>query len=295
MAIYNVRIGGQTYTAERQQPLTDAIPHEALVRGCLKGVCRVCKCTLVSGRVLEHGKAVALKDTFLPCVSHAETDIDIRAAISTFHAARLKSKKMLSGQVMEVVLEVKKVFYNAKSVITLKHPDVAALRSYSVVTLGGKDYDSLTCHVKLRAGGVFSALLEQLSVGDPLEYSIASPALPVYDDSLSCLNVVSGGSGMGAALSRAQELVSKYNIGEVAIYAINRSGLSDYHAGCIEAFRQTVECNLQVTNFPFAEWTHADFDIGEHLLPNALTLGVGSEVVIGTLKNLPLCELESFG
>ncbi|WP_032703136.1 2Fe-2S iron-sulfur cluster-binding protein [Pseudomonas syringae] len=295
MAIYSVRIGDQTYTAESQQPLTDALPHEALVRGCLKGVCRVCKCTLVSGRVLEQGKVVALNEAFLPCVSRAETDIDIRVAISTFHKARLKSKRILSGQIMEVVLEVKKVFYNAKSVISLKYPEGSAVRSYSVVTLGGKDYDSLTCHVKLREGGLFSALLVQWPVGEPLEYSIASPALPVYEQSLSRLNVVSGGSGMGAALSRAQELVTKYGIHEVAIYAVNRAGLSDYHAGCIEVFRKTVECDVQLTNFPFSEWTHPDFAIGEHLMHDTLTIGVGSDGVIGKLKNLPLCELESFG
>ncbi len=107
MAIYSVRIGDQTYTAESQQPLTDALPHEALV-GVSQKVCRVCKCTLVSGRVLEQGKVVALNEAFLPCVSRAETDIDIRVAISTFHKARLKSKRMLSGQIMEVVLEVKR-------------------------------------------------------------------------------------------------------------------------------------------------------------------------------------------
>ncbi|WP_095067539.1 MULTISPECIES: FAD-binding oxidoreductase [Pseudomonas] len=295
MATYSVRVGEQTYTADSRQPLIDAIPSGTLVKGCLKGVCRVCRCRLVSGRVLEDGVEVAVQSEFLPCISRAETDIDIVPAISSFHAARLKSKTYLSEQVMEVVLEVKRVFYNAKSVVTLKHPGTSAVRNYSVVILGKKAYDSITFHVKLRPGGLFSSLFATLSVGDRLEYSIVSPSLPDYGDVMSRLNIVSGGSGMGAALSRAQELVLKHNIGEVEVYAVNRTSLSVYHSGCIERFRSSVECKVNVVNIPFPDWTCANFDIGEHLAVDALTVGVGSDLVIGKLKNLPLCELESFG
>ncbi|RMQ46947.1 Mangotoxin biosynthesis protein MboB [Pseudomonas cichorii] len=295
MAIYSVRIGEQTYTADSRQPLIDAIPSGELIKGCLKGVCRVCRCRLVSGRVLEDGAEVALQGEFLPCISRVETDIDIVPAISTFHAARLKSKTWLSDQVMEVVLEVKRVFYNAKSVVTLKHPELSAVRSYSVVTLGKKAYDSITFHVKLRPGGLFSSLFATLSVGERLEYSMVSPSLPHYETPMTRLNIISGGSGMGAALSRGQELVAKYNIGEVAVYAVNRANLSDYHVGCIERFRSFSECKVDVINIPFHDWTHAGFDIGEHLAADVLAIGVGSDLVIGKLKNLPLCELESFG
>ncbi|GFM85179.1 hypothetical protein PSCICO_05780 [Pseudomonas cichorii] len=196
---------------------------------------------------------------------------------------------------MEVVLEVKRVFYNAKSVVTLKHPELSAVRSYSVVTLGKKAYDSITFHVKLRPGGLFSSLFATLSVDDRLEYYIVSPSLPHYESAMNRLNIVSGGSGMGAALSRAQELVVKHNIGEVEVYAVNRTTLSTYHSGCIERFRSSVECKVNVVNIPYRDWTCADFDIGEHLVVDALTVGVGSDLVIDKLKNLPLCELESFG
>ena len=294
MATYCVRIGEQTYTADSRQPLINAVPGTELVKGCLKGVCRVCRCRLISGRVLENSLEVAVQSEFLPCISLAETDVHISPAISQFHPSSIRSKTYLSENIMEVVLDVKRVFYNAKSVVTLKHPDISAVRSYSVVTLGKKSYDTLTLHVKLRPGGLFSSLFVKLSVGDRLDYSLVSPSLPVYDRPMTGLNIVSGGSGMGATLSRAQELVATYNIGEVSVYAVNRGALCDYHMGCIEALRSSTKSKIHVTNIPYWQWV-SDFDIGDHLIPGVLTVSVGSDLVIGKLNSLLFCELESFG
>lgn len=58
MAIYSVRIGDQTYTAESQQPLTDALPHEALVRGCLKGCAECASARLFRGAFWNREKSL---------------------------------------------------------------------------------------------------------------------------------------------------------------------------------------------------------------------------------------------
>ncbi len=196
---------------------------------------------------------------------------------------------------MEIELEVRRVFYNAKSVITLKPPDGDALRSYSVVSLGPRRYDSLIFHVKLRPGGLFSTLFETLAVGTTLEYLLVNPTLPHYEAAPVSINVVSGGSGMGAVLSRALELVADYRIPQVAIFAINRADLSDYHRGCIETFRRYAACDVHVSTVTFTDWISARFNIHERLAQDALTVGVGSDAIIGRLEALPLSELESFG
>ncbi|MBD2791969.1 FAD-binding oxidoreductase [Xenorhabdus szentirmaii] len=295
MTKVSIRIGERIFTADCGQPLIDAIPDGEIVKGCLKGICRVCRCKLMSGSVSENGKQVALNSTFLPCISQAETDAEIKPAISDFQKAKIKSKTLLSDQVLEITLGVKRVFYNAKSVITLKHPEMPVSRSYSVVSLGKKAYDSLTFHVKLRSNGLFSRLFEALSVGDELDYTLLSPVLTEYTALIPNLNVVSGGSGMGAALTRALDLVEKYSIRQVDIYAINRAGISDYHLNCINIFRNLTGSDINITNIPFLTWTHEKFDIASHLAPNVLTVGVGSDLIISKLRNLPLCELESFG
>ncbi|WJV65256.1 FAD-binding oxidoreductase [Pectobacteriaceae bacterium CE70] len=244
---------------------------------------------------MENGKVITAKSEFLPCISQVAADVEIIPAISNFQPARVKSKTWLSEQILEIVLEVNRVFYNAKSVVTLKHPETAAVRSYSVVSLGKRAYDSLTFHVKLRAGGLFSTLFANLSVGDRLDYTMVNPLLPHYDTPVSRVNVVSGGSGMGAALSRALELATKYKPREIGVYAVNRAEICDYHLGCIAMFCRSVECEVNVTNIPFHDWTSVNFDIEAHLAQDALTVGVGSDLVISRLQNLPFCELESFG
>lgn len=295
MAKYCIHIGNQIYSTDNRQPIIDAIPDSEVIKGCLKGVCRVCRCRLVSGRVLENGKEIISNTEFLPCISRAETDVEITPTISNFQPAIVKKKRHLSKKILEIVLEVRTVFYNAKSIVTLKHPTSSAVRSYSIVSLGKRRYDTLTLHVKLRPGGLFSGLLENITVGETLEYMLVNPQTPQYETLIQSVNVVSGGSGMGAALSRAQELVTALNIKKVSVYAINRTGISDYHTRCINKFIEHTACEVNIVNIPFQKWVCDLFKIREHLRPGALTIGVGSELVINRLQNIPLCELESFG
>lgn len=145
----------QLFTSDDRQPLIEAIPDSEIVKGCLKGVCRVCRCKLLSGKVSENEREILSPSEFLPCVSRAESDIEISPAISAFQTAKIKSRTYLSDNILEIVLDVKRVFYNSKSIVTLKHPNTSVVRSYSVVSLGIRAYDSITFHVKLRPGGLF--------------------------------------------------------------------------------------------------------------------------------------------
>jgi len=90
MAKYNVRIGEQIYIADSRQPLINALPNGKVIKGCLKGVCRVCRCKLVSGRVLEDGNEVAFKNEFLPCISNVNSDAEITPCIINVQSARIK-------------------------------------------------------------------------------------------------------------------------------------------------------------------------------------------------------------
>jgi len=100
---------------------------------------------------------------------------------------------------------------------------------------------------------------------------------------------------MGAALSRAQELISQCNIREVLICAINRENLCDYHRHCIEIFQQNISCKISVINFPFLTWMDKKFNILDFLDTDSLTIGVGSGRVMNKLELLDFIELESFG
>lgn len=295
MENYLVRIGGQTYTAESEQPLINFLPSGEVVKGCLKGVCRVCRCKLISGSILENGKKVATQCEFLPCISRVDSDSEIKSVVNSFQLAKVDSITLLSEQIMEIALGVKNIFYNAKSIVTIKHPKTGILRNYSVVVIGKKFYDKIYIHVKLRSGGLFSTLFTNIYKGDHLEFTIFNPLLPCYDVFPEYINVVSGGSGMGAALSRAQELAQKYNVRGIEIFAINRAEISNYHSDCINRLSNSVDSKTRVINIPFHQWVSPNLDIDSYLNSDFLTIGVGSDAVISKLKNMPLCELESFG
>jgi len=161
MPQYLIRVGDLTYVVGCEQLLTGAIPDEVLIKGCLKGLCRVCRCHLIAGHVIENGREVAVGSEFLPCISRAATDLEIMPAVSDFYSATVLRKAYLSQQVVEIVLGVKRNFFNSKTIVTLRHPDSSIVRSYSLVTLKNKNYDQLTIHVKLREGGVFRRFLSR--------------------------------------------------------------------------------------------------------------------------------------
>lgn len=292
---YLIKIGNQKYIADNRQPLINFLPDKEVMKGCLKGVCRVCKCKLILGSILENGKEVSIQSDFLPCISRVNANSEIKPSINHFLTARVEKISLLSKNILEVCLEVKNIFYNAKSIISLKHPETGSLRNYSIVTLNKSSYNHLIFHVKLNPEGLFSKLFTELKPNAYIEFTICNPTLPRYEILPKSLNVVSGGSGMGSALSRAQEIIKKYNISDVLIYAINRTEISDYHLFCIESLKLSVQCNVKVINIPFKKWTSPNFHIESCLDTSFLTIGVGSDNVINRLQSLPLCELESFG
>lgn len=100
---------------------------------------------------------------------------------------------------------------------------------------------------------------------------------------------------MGAALTRAKDIVAKYSVRNVNIYAINRNEISNYHLICIDAFSRSIDCTVDVCNINFIDWTDEQFDVSKCLAPSSLTIGVGSDTIISKLRNFPSCELESFG
>lgn len=289
-----IRIQERIFATTIGQPIINEIPESIVMKGCLKGLCRICRCQLLSGEVIENGNQVKVNADFLPCVSEAKSDIIIRPAVagSSFKKSVVRSKKLLSNNVMKITLSIKSTFYNSKSIIVIKHTSLPDTRSYSIVSLEPTDYETLTIHVKIFKDGLFSNLFENLFLGSELDYIISNPEVISYQLPISKMNIVSGGSGMGAAISRAIDLSKKNKVEEIKVYAINRNSISNYHLHCIRFLHDYVD-TVSVVNIPFTQWL--DFEISEVLDSELLTIAVGSEQVIGKLSHLHNVELESFG
>ncbi|MDS7928403.1 2Fe-2S iron-sulfur cluster binding domain-containing protein [Acinetobacter sp. V102_4] len=295
MPMVNVRIKEHIFIADSEQPLINAVPDSTVMKGCLKGVCRVCRCKLKGGVVYELGNQVAIDKEFLPCISYAQSDVEIAPLVNNFSVAQLITRNFLSENIVELTFKIKRTFFSSKAIVNIKHPSESLIRSYSVVSLGVKNYDFFVLHIKLRPNGIFSNLFQKLAIGDQLEYNLNNHIEPEYEKAISTLNIVSGGSGMGAALTRGLDLIRKNPISKVNIYAINRSVLSHYHQHCVNVFREQVEAEVNIINIPFCTWTNNGFDFSNYLDSHELTVGVGSTPIINKILNQPLCELESFG
>lgn len=295
MPMVNVRIKEHIFIADSEQPLIHAVPDSTMIKGCLKGVCRVCRCKLKMGNVYESGNQVAIGQEFLPCISYANSDVELMPLVNNFSLAQLISRNFLSENIVELKFKIKKTFFSSKAIVNIKHPSESFIRSYSVVSLDVKNYDFFVLHIKLRPNGIFSNLFKNLAIGDHLEYNLINHIEPEYDKTISKINIVSGGSGMGAALTRGLDIIKKYPVSKVNIYAINRSDLSDYHKYCLNIFREQVKAEVNIINIPFCTWINNGFDFSNYLDAHELTVGVGSTSIINKILNQPLCELESFG
>jgi ferredoxin len=295
MPMVNIRIKEHIFIADSEQPLINAVPDSTLIKGCLKGVCRVCKCKLKTGNVYESGNQIAIGQEFLPCISYATGDAEIAPLVNNFSTAQLISRNFLADNIIELTFKIKRTFFSSKAIVNIKHPTESLIRSYSVVSLGVKNYDFFILHIKLRPNGIFSNLFKNLALGDQLEYNLINHIEPEYQQVISRLNIVSGGSGMGAALTRGLDIVKKHSVSKVNIYAINRSDLSDYHKYCLNIFCEQIDAEVNIINIPFYTWVNNGFDFSNYLDSHELTVGVGSTPIINKILNQPLCELESFG
>ncbi|MGE8550672.1 MAG: 2Fe-2S iron-sulfur cluster-binding protein, partial [Acinetobacter calcoaceticus] len=96
MPMVNVRIKEHIFIADSEQPLINAVPDSTVMKGCLKGVCRVCRCKLKGGVVYESGNQVAIDKEFLPCISYAQSDVEIAPLVNNFSVAQLITRNFLS-------------------------------------------------------------------------------------------------------------------------------------------------------------------------------------------------------
>ncbi|WP_330960948.1 2Fe-2S iron-sulfur cluster-binding protein [Photobacterium sp. 53610] len=288
-----IKISDIEIFSDIEDNLINNIPSDYITKGCLNGVCRVCRCKLVAGQVMENGKMVNTPNMFLPCVSKALTDITIEPYVSNYSIGTIRQIEYLDKSIIEIQIKIKKQFFTSKSIVNIFSHDLKVTRSYSLVTMYKDGFDLLRIHVKLKEDGVFSNWFLTLNPGDEVRYQIVNIPVPRYEEMSRSINVISGGSGMGAALSRALELSEKHALEGINVIAINRSSLSFYHENCIREFTSRVDCSVHVQNVRFPDWDANDID--RFISKEFFTVSVGSTAVTEKVSILDNKEIEYFG
>ncbi|KUJ00684.1 hypothetical protein [Vibrio sp. MEBiC08052] len=288
-----IKIADLNITASIDDNLIDHIPSNYITKGCLNGVCRVCRCKLVSGQVIENGKIINTPNIFLPCISKPLTDISIESHVGNFSIGSIKSVEYIDNSIIEIKINVKKQFFTSKSIVNIFHNDYSISRSYSLVTMYKDGFNLLRIHVKLKENGIFSNWFMTLKPDDQIKYQIINIPVPRYQKMSKYINIISAGSGMGAALSRGIELSEKHKLDGINIVAINRNNLSTYHENCINDLKHRVNCGVHVRNVHFTDWIH--HDIEQFIEKNIFTVSVGSTIITKKVVQLDEKEIESFG
>lgn len=292
-----VSFGEQQFEFGDASNLLDALRDTDIPRGCLKGVCRVCKCQLLEGEVLVDGQKIIAPGEILPCVSSPNSNVRLKAAELKLAKATVLHIEAIDDKVLEIRLIPKKSqFFNSKSIINIKHPERNEMRSYSLVSLPKASFNQLIFHVKLQPDGLFSSWFKCLQMGEMVSFKIVTDSLPVYQQPKRLVTVVAGGSGMGAALSRGMDLVKKLQVPACNVYAINRTELSQYHQYCLEEFNERLPGSFQVFNVKFSDWISGGASISAD--PQSVLVAVGSQQVMDVVASQHLecaTEIESFG
>lgn len=206
----------------------------ALLRGggnvnfsCRKGSCHTCLLKASRGRPVmgdSHGLSNELVENgyFLPCVSYAETDIDIARPDprELFFDAYVVDKQVLTPEVARLVIAPgEDIRWMAGQFINIRHPGGAS-RSYSIASTLETD-DRIECHVRRIDNGILSNwLFEQVAPGDMLEIQgplgtctydqVASPA--------SNILLVGTGTGLSPLLGIVREALARGHRGRISLY-----------------------------------------------------------------------------
>ncbi|PKG37196.1 2Fe-2S iron-sulfur cluster binding domain-containing protein [Psychromonas sp. Urea-02u-13] len=294
-----VSVGDKLFTSNIDSYLLDILKETHIPRGCMKGLCRVCKCRLIKGTVEVEGKQIEGPADILPCITSPISDVSIKLYDEKLASSSIELIEELDDKILQVTLKtVKRNFYNSKTIVNIKHPEKNLTRPYSLVSLPNVGYDQLVFHVKLQDKGEFSTLFEKLSQGFPINFKLENQQLPIYRgaNGFKKVIVVAGGTGMGAALSRGVELIRNYKLQELYVYAINRGTLSQYHQYCLDQFQQLLPTKTTVDNIPYQEWITGARPIVYD--KNSIIVAIGSNNVISVLDQQTInciTEIERFG
>lgn len=143
---------------------------------CHSGVCQTCLMRAVEGTPPAESQrglkdSLKLRNYFLPCVCHPETDMTVAPPDDAGLAipATIQALELLGGDIMRVVLESEQpIEYRPGQFLNL-HRDPSLGRSYSIASVPGLDA-GIHLHIRRLPGGRVSGWVHgELRVGQTVE------------------------------------------------------------------------------------------------------------------------------
>lgn len=294
--MFEIKIDNQIYNNKKKEKITKSVPGSKLTRSCEIGVCRVCKCKLITGKIKEGEKNINNGEEFLACMSTPESNIEIEPIIKKTRTGQILSKETMDGnKIIKIKIKIKKTYYDIGDLIFIEKIGNKKTRPYSIVNIDEKNYEEIEIHIKKVKNGELSNYLNEIEPGEKIQYKIINKNQITTYSSIKKIIIVSGGSGMGVALSKAIEISKKTEIEEFKIIAINRNKLSEYHKDCIKRFKERInkKSKVIVKNIRFTEWMKQEKEITEKK-DEELTIGVGSKNIVKKIIDQKNTDLEYF-
>lgn len=294
--MFEIKIDNQIYNSKKKEKITESVPGSKITRSCEIGVCRVCKCKLIKGKIKEGEKNINNGEEFLACMSTPESNVEIESIIKKTRTGTISSKEIMDkNKIIKIKIKIKKTYYNTGDLILIEKTDNKRTRPYSIVNIDEKNYEEIEIHIKKIKNGEISNYLNEIKLGEKIQYEIINKNQITTYQEIKKIIVVSGGSGMGVALSKAIEISKKIEIEEFQIFAINRDQLSDYHKDCIKRFKEriTKKSKVIVKNIRFTDWIKQEKEISEKK-DEELTIGVGSKNIVKKIMGQKNTDIEYF-
>lgn len=294
--MFEIKIDNQIYNSPKKEKITESVPGSKITRSCEIGVCRVCKCKLITGKIKEGEKIINNGEEFLACMSTPESNIEIEPIIKKTKTGTISSKEIMDeNKIIKIKIKIKKTYYDTGDLIFIEKIENRKTRPYSIVSIDEKNYEEIEIHIKKIKNGELSNYLNKIEPGEKIQYKIINKNQTKNYLAIKKIIIVSGGSGMGVALSKAIEISKKTEIEEFQIFAINRDQLSEYHKDCIKRFKERVNKKSKITikNIRFKDWIKQENKTNE-INDEELTIGVGSKNIVKKIIDQKNTDIEYF-
>ena len=237
--MYNIVLRGKTYECRSNETLLDAFLRQGakLNFSCQKGSCQVCMLHCNEGEIPEKSqnglKPLYIKNNyFLPCQCEPVADMVIEDINHNqlYHAAYVHSKKMLSDEVCQLLIDCDKIeLYKAGQYINLSRPQDGLARSYSLASYQEQE-PYLELHIQRMKNGELSHwIFDDLQVGDQVD--IQGPLGQChYDncDSSTPILMVAGNTGLAPLIGILKQALAERHKAEIHLYHVVHEGVGHY-------------------------------------------------------------------
>lgn len=246
--MFNIVFKDKFYQCRNDETLLEAFLRQGveLNFSCQKGSCQVCMMHCVDGDIPEISQT-GLKpqyihnNYFLPCQCKPANDmlIDDLSHSQLFHSSYVHSKKMLSNDVCQLLIDCDKLdVYKAGQYVNLSRPQDGLARSYSLASYPEQDA-YLEFHIKRMENGELSNwIFDTLQEGDLVDiqgpmgfchYDNCNPDTPML--------MVAGDTGLAPLVGVLRQALDEGHEADIHVYHEVKA--------CADLYMQKVMCDLQ--------------------------------------------------